>query len=217
MHLQVNILYQLLTHTVILSPYILQICLLMPFKLQLLQDMTNRLTTFLPYLEVYILNSRMSEDIVCFIFDCIRNVQAELNNFSDAAEPNIRFFAMLCGPLYPILHIVNERFVQVTDLCHTQCITKIVSKETKTPIEVWFSEESFLFSFLRYRCLCCFVPYQSFSQSYLFQYKRGCWATSFFGFRVFLTTVLVCHHFYLVLFPAYNILFSYQKKKKVAF
>lgn len=53
--------------------------------LQLLQDMSNRLTVFLPQLE------------------------AELNSFSDAAEPNIRFLAMLAGPLYPILHIVNER------------------------------------------------------------------------------------------------------------
>lgn len=53
--------------------------------LQLLQDMTNRLTMFLPQLE------------------------AELNSVSDAPEPNIRFLAMLAGPLYPILYIVNER------------------------------------------------------------------------------------------------------------
>ncbi|XP_059649038.1 uncharacterized protein LOC132294992 isoform X2 [Cornus florida] len=53
--------------------------------LQLLQDMTNRLVVFLPQLEV------------------------DLNSFSDAAEPNIRFLAMIAGPFYPILHIVNER------------------------------------------------------------------------------------------------------------
>ncbi|KAA8520331.1 hypothetical protein F0562_014587 [Nyssa sinensis] len=53
--------------------------------LQLLQDMTNRLVVFLPQLE------------------------ADLNSFSDAAEPNIRFLAMLSGPFYPILHIVQER------------------------------------------------------------------------------------------------------------
>lgn len=53
--------------------------------LQLLQDMANRLTMFLPQLE------------------------AELNSFSDAPEPNIRFLAMLAGPFYPILYIVNER------------------------------------------------------------------------------------------------------------
>ncbi|KAL8155208.1 hypothetical protein AgCh_000550 [Apium graveolens] len=53
--------------------------------LQLLQDMANRLTMFLPQLE------------------------GELNSFSDAPEPNIRFLAMLAGPFYPILYIVNER------------------------------------------------------------------------------------------------------------
>ncbi|GAV65319.1 hypothetical protein CFOL_v3_08834 [Cephalotus follicularis] len=53
--------------------------------LQLLQDMTNRLLLFLPQLEM------------------------DLTNFSDAAESNIRFLAMLAGPFYPILHIVNER------------------------------------------------------------------------------------------------------------
>jgi hypothetical protein len=38
-------------------------------------------------------------------------VQADLTSFSDAAEPNLRFLAMLAGPFYPILHIVNERLV----------------------------------------------------------------------------------------------------------
>jgi hypothetical protein len=38
-------------------------------------------------------------------------VQADLTSFSDAAEPNIRFLAMLAGPFYPILQIVKERLV----------------------------------------------------------------------------------------------------------
>ncbi|XP_050225471.1 uncharacterized protein LOC126674960 isoform X2 [Mercurialis annua] len=53
--------------------------------LQLLQDMTDRLLVFLPQLE------------------------ADLTSFSDAADQNLRFLAMLMGPLYPILHVVNER------------------------------------------------------------------------------------------------------------
>lgn len=53
--------------------------------LQLLQDITNRLLVFLPQLE------------------------ADLTSFLDAPEQNLRFLAMLAGPLYPILHIVNER------------------------------------------------------------------------------------------------------------
>ncbi|EXB70633.1 hypothetical protein L484_023818 [Morus notabilis] len=53
--------------------------------LQLLKDMTNRLHMFLPQLE------------------------AELDSFSDAAEHNLRFLAMLTGPFYPILYVVNER------------------------------------------------------------------------------------------------------------
>ncbi|KAJ8631904.1 hypothetical protein MRB53_025240 [Persea americana] len=53
--------------------------------LQLLQDVTNRLLPFLPQLE------------------------ADLTSFSEAAESTIRFLAMLAGPFYPILYIVNER------------------------------------------------------------------------------------------------------------
>ncbi|KAK6936545.1 hypothetical protein RJ641_033575 [Dillenia turbinata] len=53
--------------------------------LQLLQDLTNRLAVFLPQLE------------------------ADLSSFSDNAESNIRFLAMLAGPFYPILRIVIER------------------------------------------------------------------------------------------------------------
>ncbi|CAI9262315.1 unnamed protein product [Lactuca saligna] len=53
--------------------------------LQLLQDMTNRLVTFLPQLE------------------------ADLNSFPEAQESTLRFLAMLAGPFYPILHVLNER------------------------------------------------------------------------------------------------------------
>lgn len=53
--------------------------------LQLLQDMTVRLFPFLPQLET------------------------DLVGFSDAPDLNLRFLAMLAGPFYPILHLVNER------------------------------------------------------------------------------------------------------------
>nr|XP_043623624.1 uncharacterized protein LOC122595343 [Erigeron canadensis] len=55
------------------------------FYLQLLQDLANRLVTFLPQLE------------------------ADLNRFSDTPELTLRFLAMLAGPFYPILHILKER------------------------------------------------------------------------------------------------------------
>ncbi|KAL2319377.1 hypothetical protein Fmac_028346 [Flemingia macrophylla] len=65
--------------------------------LQLLQDMTSRLLVFLPQLET------------------------DLSSFQDSPESNFRFLAMLAGPLYPILHVVNERTASkpagnVTDL-----------------------------------------------------------------------------------------------------
>ncbi|XP_004510166.1 uncharacterized protein [Cicer arietinum] len=53
--------------------------------LQLLQDMTNRLLVFLPQLET------------------------DLASFPDNPESNLRFLAMLAGPLYPILHVANAR------------------------------------------------------------------------------------------------------------
>ncbi|XP_027334716.1 uncharacterized protein LOC113849198 isoform X2 [Abrus precatorius] len=53
--------------------------------LQLLQDMTSRLLVFLPQLET------------------------DFASFPDTPESNLRFLAMLAGPLYPILHVVNER------------------------------------------------------------------------------------------------------------
>ncbi|KAG5042936.1 hypothetical protein JHK87_006851 [Glycine soja] len=49
--------------------------------LQLLQDMTSRLLVFLPQLET------------------------DLSSFPDSPESNLRFLAMLAGPLYPILHV----------------------------------------------------------------------------------------------------------------
>lgn len=50
--------------------------------------------------------------LVVIIIIYFNEFQAELNSFSDAPEPNIRFLAMLAGPLYPILYIVTERFVK---------------------------------------------------------------------------------------------------------
>ncbi|KAK1324320.1 hypothetical protein QJS10_CPA01g03048 [Acorus calamus] len=53
--------------------------------LQLLQDIASRLLVFLPQLET------------------------DLVTFSESPESVTRFFAMLAGPFYPILHLVNER------------------------------------------------------------------------------------------------------------
>ncbi|CAM8904619.1 unnamed protein product [Rhodiola kirilowii] len=53
--------------------------------LKLLEDITSRLQPFLPQLE------------------------ADLTNFVDDAESNIRFLSMLSGPFYPLLCVVNER------------------------------------------------------------------------------------------------------------
>lgn len=50
--------------------------------------------------------------IVFIIIIYFNEFQGELNSFSDAPEPNIRFLAMLAGPFYPILYIVNERYVK---------------------------------------------------------------------------------------------------------
>ncbi|XP_026406256.1 uncharacterized protein LOC113301683 isoform X2 [Papaver somniferum] len=74
--------------------------------LQLLQDITNRLLPFLPQLE------------------------AELTNFTEAAESNMRFFAMLAGPFYPILYVINER-----EATRTSCnfLDSDASKNTLPP------------------------------------------------------------------------------------
>ena len=36
-------------------------------------------------------------------------MQADLNNITDSPESSVRFLALLAGPFYPILHLVNER------------------------------------------------------------------------------------------------------------
>lgn len=36
-------------------------------------------------------------------------VQSDFVGFSDAPDLNLRFLAMLAGPFYPILHLVNDR------------------------------------------------------------------------------------------------------------
>ncbi|KAL3027978.1 hypothetical protein AAZX31_03G087700 [Glycine max] len=40
---------------------------------------------------------------------CISSTTRDLSSFPDSPESNLRFLAMLAGPLYPILHVVNER------------------------------------------------------------------------------------------------------------
>uniref|UniRef100_K4A4R5 DNA-repair protein Xrcc1 N-terminal domain-containing protein n=1 Tax=Setaria italica TaxID=4555 RepID=K4A4R5_SETIT len=53
--------------------------------LQLLKDIASRLPPFLPQIE------------------------ADLNSIADTPESSVRFLALLAGPFYPILHLVNER------------------------------------------------------------------------------------------------------------
>ncbi|CAN6319011.1 unnamed protein product [Urochloa humidicola] len=53
--------------------------------LQLLKDIASRLPPFLPQIE------------------------ADLNSVADTPESSVRFLALLAGPFYPILHLVNER------------------------------------------------------------------------------------------------------------
>ncbi|CAL4932534.1 unnamed protein product [Urochloa decumbens] len=53
--------------------------------LQLLKDIASRLPPFLPQIE------------------------ADLNSVADTPESTVRFLALLAGPFYPILHLVNER------------------------------------------------------------------------------------------------------------
>lgn len=48
-------------------------------------------------------------------------MQTDLVGFSDAPDLNLRFLAMLAGPFYPILHLVNERLGYLA--CYTSCIT----------------------------------------------------------------------------------------------
>ncbi|XP_066387255.1 LOW QUALITY PROTEIN: uncharacterized protein [Miscanthus floridulus] len=53
--------------------------------LQLLKDISIRLPPFLPQIE------------------------ADLNSVADTPESSVRFLALLAGPFYPILHLINER------------------------------------------------------------------------------------------------------------
>lgn len=53
--------------------------------LQLLKDISTRLPPFLPQIE------------------------ADLNSVVDTPESSVRFLALLAGPFYPILHLINER------------------------------------------------------------------------------------------------------------
>ncbi|KAL6905413.1 hypothetical protein ACP4OV_003014 [Aristida adscensionis] len=53
--------------------------------LQLLKDIANRLPPFLPQIE------------------------ADLNSLADTPESSVRFLALLAGPFYPILHLINQR------------------------------------------------------------------------------------------------------------
>ncbi|XP_062200661.1 uncharacterized protein LOC133903346 isoform X2 [Phragmites australis] len=53
--------------------------------LQLLKDIASRLPPFLPQIE------------------------ADLNSIVDTPESSVRFLALLAGPFYPILHLINER------------------------------------------------------------------------------------------------------------
>ncbi|KAJ1296047.1 hypothetical protein BS78_01G269200 [Paspalum vaginatum] len=53
--------------------------------LQLLKDIASRLPPFLPQIE------------------------ADLNSVADTPESSVRFLALLAGPFYPILHLINER------------------------------------------------------------------------------------------------------------
>lgn len=95
------------------------------------------MTLFLPQLEVYLVVSDYIKFffvlffplplvfsifcqivyLICMIIPYIfpfLTVQADLCSFSDAVEPNLRFLAMLAGPFYPILHVVYERYVQLS-------------------------------------------------------------------------------------------------------
>lgn len=57
-------------------------------------------------------------------------VQTDLVGFSDAPDLNLRFLAMLAGPFYPILHLVNERLGYLA--CYISCFTcHVVSVCTK--------------------------------------------------------------------------------------
>lgn len=75
--------------------------------------------------------------------------QGDLASFSDAPEPNIRFLAMLAGPFYPILHIVNERFDYLADdLC--MLLSTVTLQEFPARLLVFLHEvqPSYLFAIM---------------------------------------------------------------------
>lgn len=48
--------------------------------------------------------------VILQVFDSLLiTKQVDLAGFTDDAEANLHFLAMLSGPLYPILYLVNER------------------------------------------------------------------------------------------------------------
>lgn len=60
--------------------------------LQLLKDISSRLLPFLPQIE------------------------ADLNSIADTPESSVRFLALLAGPFYPILQLINERDATKTSI-----------------------------------------------------------------------------------------------------
>lgn len=43
-------------------------------------------------------------------------MQTDLSTFTDTSDSNIQFLAMLAGPFYPILQIMNEKYGVSLDL-----------------------------------------------------------------------------------------------------
>ncbi|KAE8821333.1 hypothetical protein D1007_00724 [Hordeum vulgare] len=67
--------------------------------LQLLKDIASRLPPFLPQIE------------------------ADLNSITDTPESSVRFLALLAGPFYPILSLINERDATKTSISSTDSDT----------------------------------------------------------------------------------------------
>lgn len=67
-------------------------------------------------------------------------MQTDLANFTDAAEFNMRFFAMLTGPFYPILHILKER----SDFNVVSCLN--TTFESLNFFYLWIWQENILWS-----------------------------------------------------------------------
>lgn len=67
-------------------------------------------------------------------------MQTDLVGFSDAPDLNLRFLAMLAGPFYPILHLVNERLVYLA--CYLSSFVSFCTEHFTLKITV---DASFLF------------------------------------------------------------------------